>query len=264
MTPMQTSPLNPVQSPLLSQAPGLTHGFFDRAGGVSTGLYASLNCGPGSGDDSHNVSENRARVATWFDSAPSQLISLYQIHSAKVISLRQPWSPEAAPQADAMVTATPGIALGLLTADCGPLLLCDPKARVIAAAHAGWQGAFAGIIEAVVAVMQSHGASRDNISAVLGPTISQSAYQVGAEFRQRFVDTDERFSQYFGSSNKKQHYQFDLPGFIMKRLQNAGIENCVNLDLCTYADHSLFSYRRTTHLGEPDYGRNLSAIMLKD
>ena len=143
-------------------------------------------------------------------------------------------------------------------------MLCDPKARVIAAAHAGWQGALADIIEAVVAVMESHGAKRDNISAALGPTIRQSAYQVGPEFRQRFVDIDERSSQYFGLSNKKSHYQFDLPSFIIKRLQNAGIENCVNLDLCTYANHSLFSYRRTTHLGEPDYGRNLSAIMLKD
>ena len=264
MTIMQSTPLNPTLSPLLSQAQGLTHGFFDRAGGISTGLYGSLNCGPGSGDDSCAVIENRARVAAWFNIAPSHLISLYQIHSAKVISLNKPWSRKAAPQADAMVTSTPGIALGLLTADCGPLLLCDPKARVIAAAHAGWQGAFANIIEATVATMESHGGSRDNISAVLGPTISQSAYQVGAEFRQRFVDADQRFSQYFGPSNKTQHYQFDLPSFIMKRLKNVGIENCVDLDLCTYANNSLFSYRRTTHLGEPDYGRNLSAIMLKD
>lgn len=241
----------------------ITQGFFGRGGGVSTGIYEGLNCGPGSNDNPEHVQENRHRAAAAMNASPDHLISLYQIHSAEVVTVSEPWDRENAPQADGMVTTTPGIALGILTADCGPVLMWDEEARVVAAAHAGWKGAFSGIIEATVASMVDHGAKRDRIKAALGPTISQSAYEVGPEFVARFIKADPKLGVYFKPSQRQDHALFDLPAFILAKLKASGISDPAWTGHCTYSDENLFSYRRTTHRGEVDYGRNLSAIMLR-
>ncbi len=241
--------------------PRLAHGFFGREGGVSEGLYASLNCGPGSKDVPAHVVQNRARVAAALGSEAEQLCTLYQIHSPEVITVTEPFGDER-PQADAMVTNITGITLGILTADCGPILFADVEAGVIGAAHAGWKGAHGDVVENTVMAMEKLGAKRERIVAVLGPCIQQLSYEVGPEFIARFAAEDQ--AQFFISSDKPDHHRFDLPGFILQQLTRAGLQNCANLAMDTCSNPAqFFSYRRTTLLGEPDYGREISAITLR-
>ncbi|MBD1547211.1 peptidoglycan editing factor PgeF [Roseibium aggregatum] len=243
--------------------PGVRHGFFTRRGGVSSGIYDSLNIGTGSRDHPEQVAENRARVARQLGIDPSRLATPYQIHSAEVITLNAPFDDNADRRGDALVTDRPGLLIGVATADCGPVLFADREAGVIGAAHSGWKGAISGILENTVAAMEALGADRSRIAAVLGPTISQAAYEVGPEFRERLLEMSQENERYFRPSPREHHHQFDLPAFIVDRLKAAGLENSRNLDLCTYADEErFFSYRRTTHRGEPDYGRLISAIVL--
>ena len=247
--------------------PGMAHGFFGREGGVSTGLYQSLNCGPGSRDEAQAVAENRSRVAAAL--APgARLVSLSQIHSAIVHTLSEPPREGAARlEGDAMVTATPGLALGILTADCAPVLLADPQAKVIGATHAGWKGALGkegrGILEATLEAMEKLGASRMRIRAAIGPCICQGNYEVGWDFRDRFLELGLRHRRFFTPSDREGHYRFDLQGYVAHRLTSAGAGAVEPLGICTYpADNGFFSFRRTTHAAEPDYGRQISAIVL--
>ena len=254
--------MKPLQSHVLAGG-SIAHGFFGRQGGVSGGIYASLNCGYGSGDDSASVCENRTRVATWLGTEEKQLITLYQIHSADALHVTAPWPRTAPPRADAMATTMRGVALGVLAADCAPILLSDAKAGVIGCAHSGWKGAIGGVAESVVALMERLGASRSRINAVVGPCISQASYEVGPEFEARFSQEDPANKRYFVPSPRPAHWQFDLPGYVTARLKAAGIGAVEALNVCTYEHNdAYFSYRRTTHRGETDYGRNVSAIML--
>jgi hypothetical protein len=242
----------------------LAHGFFTRQGGVSDGIYASLNIGLGSDDTRDSVLENRKRVAESLGVASSRLVSPYQIHSADVITVSAPFEDGANRKADALVSATPGLALGVATADCGPVLFADPDAGVIGASHSGWKGAVNGILRNTVAAMEALGADRNRIIAVLGPTISQKAYEVGPEFHQRFLEEDAGNERFFIPSETPGHFMFDLPAFITARLEGLGLQTVADLRLCTYADEERFySYRRTTHRREPDYGRQISAIALR-
>ncbi|MEL6680768.1 MAG: peptidoglycan editing factor PgeF [Pseudomonadota bacterium] len=244
--------------PYISDSLGpVRHGFFTRAGGVSGGIYEGLNCGPGSNDDPGHVSENRARVARWFDAEPDRLVTLWQVHSADAVTVTEPFAQR--PKADALVTATPGLVLGILTADCAPVLFADVEAGVVGAAHAGWKGALGGVVEATVAAMVLLGAARERIRATVGPTIAQASYEVGEDFMDRFLDEDPGFQQFFagGAPGKA---QFDLPGFVLHRCREAGVAaDWIGRD--TYAEPvRFFSYRRATHRGEGDYGRLISAI----
>ncbi|MFH6784390.1 MULTISPECIES: peptidoglycan editing factor PgeF [Methylobacterium] len=256
-----------IEAPELSSHAGLRHAFFTREGGVSQGLYASLNGGLGSGDDPAHVHENRRRMTAELGVAPENLVSLYQIHSPEVVVVEAPFAER--PRADAMVTRVPGLALGILTADCGPILFADPENRVVGAAHAGWKGALTGVIEATLAAMEALGAARAATVAVLGPTIGATAYEVGPEFRERFEAADAENARFFATSGSSEsptrdaHSLFDLPAYIVARLGRAGIGEVANVGLCTYSDPDrFFSYRRTTHRAEPDYGRLVSAIAL--
>jgi YfiH family protein len=241
--------------------PGIAHGFFGRDGGVSQGLYASLNCGPGAKDDPAAVKENRRRVAEALGA--SKLVSLAQIHSPMVYTVDADWDAARHPQGDGMVTATPGIALGILTADCAPVLFADAKARVVGAAHAGWKGAIGGVLEATIQAMEQAGAARKNIAAAIGPCISQMNYEVGGDFRARFVDAEPGNHRFFSPANRADHYQFALEGYIADRLAAAGIGAIKPLSICTYpVENGYFSFRRTTHRSEADYGREISAVML--
>lgn len=247
-------------SPNLSD---IQHGFFTRNGGVSKGIYASLNCGWGSGDDAAHVSENRQRVAEHLGTSSSHLLSLYQIHSDKVITVDKPWAPESKPQADAMVSITPGIALGILTADCVPVLFADKVNAVIGAAHSGWKGTLAGVLERTIEAMCGLGAKPETIHAAIGPSIAQASYEVGAEFRERFLAQNKNFSGYFIEAPKKDHLLFNIKACVHDRLHKAGLSTINTLENDTYIEEdSFFSFRRTTHRGEPDYGRQISAIML--
>jgi YfiH family protein len=242
------------------KASGIAHGFFGNAGGVSTGLYDTLNCGPGSKDDPAAVAENRRRVAEALIPG-SRLISLSQIHSPIVHVLTE--APAAPLEGDAMVTATPGLALGILTADCAPVLLADSQAGVIGAAHAGWKGALVGVLEATLDAMTQLGASLHHIRAAIGPCISQANYEVGWEFRDKFLERGLRNRKFFALSDREGHYRFDLDGYVAYRLTEAGVDGVERVGVCTYpAQSGFFSYRRTTHAGEPDYGRQVSAIVL--
>ena len=255
--------LEPIQSPQLARHDGIAHGFFTRRGGVSEGIYASLNCGPGSKDDRAAVGENRRRVATHIGVAPSHLLTAHQHHSADAIVVTEPWTFEAMPRADALVTATPGIAVAALAADCAPVLFADPKARVVAAAHAGWKGALGGVLEAAVATMEQLGARRANIHAVLGPCIGPGAYEVGPEFEQRFLAESADNSRFFKRLDGHARPHFDLPAFVLSRLAALQLNGVESQSRCTYADETaLFSYRRTTHRREADYGRQISSIVL--
>ncbi len=259
-----TPQLKPIEAPLLT-LPGIAHAFFTREGGVSTGLYRGLNTGIGSKDSRDAVLENRARAARYLGAAPENLATPHQVHSADAIIVDAAWAPGHGPKADAVVTACPGIAVGAGAADCGPVLFAEPEARVVAAAHAGWKGALTGILESTIATMAQLGAERAKIVAVLGPTISAAAYEVGPEFSDRFVAADSSNARFFTPSARAGHSMFDLPGYIVARLEAAGVRAVGNLALCTYADEARFySYRRATHRGEPDYGRLLSAITLAD
>jgi len=240
--------------------PGIAHGFFGREGGVSEGLYASLNCGPGSRDEPGAVAENRARVASALGA--QSLTSLSQVHSATVITLPA-WGGER-PEGDALVTATPGLALSILTADCAPVLFADPRAKVIGAAHAGWKGALGGVLEATLAAMEKLGAHAGDIRAAIGPCIAQADYEVGWDFRDRFLEQGGlRMRKFFLPGTKEGHYQFDLEAYAAHRLEKAGLAAVERLGINTYpADSGFFSFRRTTHAGEADYGRQISAILL--
>ena len=255
----------PLRSPLLDRAgeTGIRHGFFTRQGGVSAGIYDNLNTGPGSDDDQDKVRENRRRVADWMGVAPDRLLACHQIHSPDVIVAREPFSGPR-PRADALVTDRPGIAVCASTADCGPVLFADPQARVVGAAHAGWRGAFAGVLENTIAAMEGLGASRENIVAALGPSIGPKNYEVGPEFVDRFIEADAANDAYFAPSKNAGHAMFDLNRYTVDRLRKAGV-NAEGLDRCTYDEEDLFfSYRRGTHRGEPDYGRQISAIVLEE
>ncbi len=242
---------------------GVAHGFFTRQGGVSTGIFASLNCGPGSGDEPANVQENRARVAEILGAKPAHLLTVSQKHSAVVATANGQWASGKVPDADAIVTSTPGLAIGVLTADCAPVLFCDREARVIGAAHAGWRGALSGIVEATVKAMQKLGAKPEQIVAAIGPAISQKAYEVGADYRDRFIAEEPESASFFAVDEGSGEPHFDLPGYVAERLKRAGVGDIADLGLCTYCDESrLFSYRRSQHHGETDYGRQISAILL--
>jgi len=244
--------------------PRIAHGFFGRQGGVSDGLYASLNCGPGSGDDRAKVIENRRR-ATQALGADARLLTLYQVHSAKAVTVAAPWEIGESPEADAMVTNLPGLALGLLTADCAPVLLADATAGVIGAAHAGWKGALDDVVESTVAAMEKLGSARGRIAAAVGPCISQANYEVDREFRANFTRADSANARFFVPNTREGYFRFDLEAYVAMRLDDAGIADVEALSACTYARAGdFYSFRRATHSGETDYGRGLSAIALTD
>jgi polyphenol oxidase len=242
--------------------PGLRHGFFTRGGGVSSGIYSSLNAGPGSNDMPELVAENRGRIAGHLGVASSNLLSPYQFHSSEVVIADGPFYGER-PRADAIVTAKKGLAIGVVTADCGPVLFADVQAGVIGAAHAGWQGAVGGVIENTIEAMEKLGAKRGKMIAVLGPTISQKNYEVGVDFEAKLLKRDAAGAAFFIAGNAPNKRQFDLPGYIMMRLERAGVTG-FDTTLCTYTQSErFFSYRRTTHRLETDYGRQMSAICLE-
>jgi len=242
---------------------GLAHGFFTRKGGVSTGIYASLNGGVGSRDEPVHVFENRKRMAEKLGVKSTHLLVPYQVHSCDVLHVTEPFLPENRPKCDGMVTRTKGLALGATGADCGMVLFADASAGVIGACHSGWKGALGDIIGVVVREMEALGARRENISAVLGPCIQQKSYEVGPEFYARFIEADATLARFFIPSEKAEHFMFDLPGLIGARADEAGIGHFESLGLDTYAEgERFFSYRRSVHRNEPDYGRLISAIAL--
>jgi YfiH family protein len=260
----------------LEGLPGLRHGFFTRQGGVSTGIYASLNCGVGSNDDPLKVSANRAAAMTRLGLPAGALVTLFQVHGRDVVRVDAPIPLVSRPKADAMVTTRPGIALGILAADCSPVLFADIDATVIGACHAGWRGALAGVTDATVAAMEKLGARRGRIVAVIGPTIAQTSYEVGPEFPGRFNETDAANARFFLASDlaspteagfakagRPGHFRFDLPGYLAARLGRLGLAAIADLKRDTLsAPDEFFSFRRTALAREPDYGRQLSAIAL--
>ncbi len=250
----------PVITSKLLEVSGVRHAFFTRHGGVSKGVYASLNVGLGSGDDPAAVLENRRRCAAHFGA--ETLVTAYQVHSALALAADGPW-PGSPPQADGVVTATPGVVCGALAADCAPVLLADPRAGVVGACHAGWKGALAGIVEATVARMESLGAERRRLSAAVGPCIGPASYEVGLEFLDRFTADDPAHARFFAPGAGPEKRMFDLPAFVLGRLAAAGVEPCewTGHDTCAEAS-DFFSNRRAFKTGEPDYGRLLSAIVL--
>lgn len=240
---------------------GVRHGFFTRQGGVSRGLFDSRNCSFGSGDDAASVAENRDRAMAEIQA--DTLVTGYQCHSARCVTVTEPWAAGDAPKADAMVSDRPGIALGVLTADCAPVLFADRRARVIGAAHAGWRGALDGVTDAAFAAMAALGATAGETVAVVGPCIAQASYEVGSEFQQRFVAADGVNAGYFEPSRRDDHYMFDLPGYVAMRLDTLGLASVEVLGLDTCADEArFFSYRRTCHAGQADYGRLISLVAL--
>jgi YfiH family protein len=249
-------------SSLLSAIPGLRHAFSTREGGVSGGIYESLNGGLGSQDDPAHVAENRRRMAGHMGVAPERLLSVHQIHSPDVVVATGPWQGDK-PRADALVTRTEGIAIGVTAADCGPILFVDPAARVIGAAHAGWKGALTGVLESTVAAMEKLGADRSGLVAAIGPLIRQHSYEVGGEFVERFLDADADNAAFFIPSVRDGHAMFDLAGFIRTRLENAGVLMIDDIGVDTYSDERFYSYRRSVHRKEPDYGRHVHAIALE-
>jgi YfiH family protein len=249
-------------SSLLSAVPGLRHAFFTREGGVSGGVYRSLNGGLGSSDDPAKVAENRRRMAQRMGVSPDRLINAHQVHSPHAVVVTGPWQG-ARPRADAIVTTTTNVAIGVTTADCGPILLVDPSARVIGAAHAGWKGALTGILESTIATMEELGGKRGGILAAIGPLIRQRSYEVGGEFLDRFLEADADNATFFIPSQREGHAMFDLAGFIRMRLEKAGVLMIEDLGVDTYSDERCFSYRRSVHRKEPDYGRHLHAIALE-
>lgn len=237
------------------------HGFFSRRGGASSGIFSGLNCGYGSSDLTEAVTLNRKRVADAMDVPPEAMIGVHQVHSPTVLTIDAPIQGEK-PKADAVVTAEPGLALTILTADCQPVLFSDPDARVIGAAHAGWRGALDGVLEATLDAMEGLGAKRENTCAVIGPSISQRAYEVGPEFLDDFVAAAPENTRFF-ANGQGDRMQFDLPAFGLHCLRNAGIGRAEWTRHCTYSDPDRFySYRRATHAKEADYGRLISAIRL--
>jgi len=254
-----------LQATSLATLPRIRHAFFTRSGGVSQGVYGSLNGGVGSNDAPEKVAENRARMAAALGVKPDRLLTAYQIHSPDVVVADEPWTHEDRPRADAIVTRVPHLAIGISTADCGPLLLADSEAGVIGAAHAGWRGALTGVVEATIAAMERLGADRDRIAAALGPTIRQPNYEVGPEFVERFLAAGAGNARFFLPSQQHGRAMFDLPGYLAEQVGCAGVAQFEDLGLCTFAEpERFFSYRRTTQGGEPDYGRHVNAIALTD
>jgi len=254
-----------LQASSFAVLPGIRHAFFTRSGGVSQGVYSSLNGGVGSRDTPERVAENRARMAAALGVSADRLVTPFQIHSPDVIVVKEPWTRENRPRADAVVTQMPRLAIGVSTADCGPLLFTDSAAGVIGAAHAGWRGALSGVVEATVAAMERLGAKRIRVAAALGPTIRQSNYEVGPEFIERFLAADTANGRYFKPSEREDHAMFDLCGYIAQRVDQAGITQFEDLGLCTYEEPERFySFRRSTHRNEPDYGRHINAIALSE
>jgi len=254
--------LQPLLADRLAGLPGIAHGFFTRRGGVSQGIYASLNCGPGSGDDAGAVQENRTRVAVHLGAG--DLLSVHQVHGTTALAVDGPWPAGGPrPKADALVTATRGLALGVLTADCAPILLAEPRAGVVAAVHAGWRGALAGIVESCLDAMEGLGARRPLIRAVVGPCIGREAYEVGPEFEAEFRTRDAASAGFFVQGSAGARPRFDLSGYAVDRLRRAGIAEAHALGACSFAlQDAFFSYRRSRVRGEEDYGRQVSAIVL--
>jgi polyphenol oxidase len=253
--------VKPITHTLFSNG-DIQHAFFTRQGGVSEGIYAGLNVGSGSHDDPDRVAENRRRAAVFFGLANGAIITPWQVHSPDAVIVDGPF-PGKKPQADGIATATPGVVIGVVTADCGPILFADEKARIVGAAHAGWKGALYGVLENTVKAMESLGAKRSDIKAVLGPSISQPNYEVSANYMRTFTEHDPDCARYFTPSDTPGHAMFDLRAFTLRQLESSGVEASMTPD-CTYADEAnFFSYRRTTHRKEPDYGRQLSAISIR-
>jgi YfiH family protein len=264
MNTRDTIQMPAVTAATLSAQTGVRHAFFTRAGGVSTGIYASLNAGVGSHDDPAHVAENRARMAQALGATADRFLTTYQIHSANVVVAQTPWNPGDRPRADAIVTREPGLAIGIATADCGPVLFADAHARIIGAAHAGWRGALAGVTDATIAAMEKLGASRARIVAAVGPMIRQASYEVGPELVAQFTNADSGNARFFKPGDRADHAMFDLAGYVRHRLSEAGLSRIEDVGLCTYAEPERFySFRRTTHRGEPDYGRHVNAIVLE-
>lgn len=262
---------NPLTADCLSEVAGIRHGYFTREGGVSSGLYASLNCGLGSNDDRAAVTENRARVARHLTghlaghlgTASTEVVTVHQTHSAVAVTIDAPLPRDNLPKADAIVTRTPGLVIGALAADCAPVLFADPDARVVAAAHAGWRGATGGVLEAAIDAMVAAGAVRTRIRAAVGPCINQAAYEVGPEFETEVLALDPANARYFARATPASRPHFDLPGYVAARLGRAGIGAIERRTPCTDRNESdFFSYRRSQRLGHPDYGRQISAIVV--
>ncbi|HZA02336.1 MAG TPA: peptidoglycan editing factor PgeF [Hyphomicrobiaceae bacterium] len=252
-----------IRAACLAEIKGVSHGFFTRQGGVSSGLYSSLNCGLGSKDEPGSVRENRDRVARSLGAASGQVVTLYQVHSAIAVIADKPLSRGAIPKADALVTRTPGLVVGALAADCSPVLLADAQAKVVAAVHAGWRGALRGVIDATIAAMERVGAARRRIRAAIGPCINQAAYEVGPEFEAEFLRQDKQNGRFFSRADPGARPRFDLPRYVEQRLASAGLDIIERHCLCTWENESLFfSYRRATHRKESDYGRQISAIVV--
>lgn len=249
--------LDIITSPVLEPLP---HGFFGRQGGASSGVFAGLNCGQGSTDQAEAVTINRARVALALNVAPESLVGVHQVHSPDVVTVEN--ASQVRPRADALVTRVPGIALSILTADCQPVLFADAEAGVIGAAHAGWKGTLNGVLEATLSAMEALGARASRVHAAIGPTISQRAYEVGPEFMDQVLAEDPRAARYF-ANGMGDRYLFDLPGYGLQRLRQAGVAEAVWTRHCTYSDPTrFFSYRRSVHAREADYGRLIAAIRL--
>lgn len=243
--------------------PGIRHVFATRKGGVSEGIYASLNCGIASRDARENVDRNRAIVAEAVGLGADRLVNAYQVHSPDVVTVETPWTAENRPKADALVTNRAGLGLTVSTADCTPVLFADPDASVIGAAHAGWRGALTGVLEATIDAMVRLGAERSRIRAAIGPTISGEAYEVGPDFITRFAEEDEGARRFFRPAEREGHAFFDLPRYVADRLRTAGVDGVQDLKRCTYRNEDEhFSYRRATHRGEADYGRHIAVIAL--
>ncbi|MBR1123975.1 peptidoglycan editing factor PgeF [Bradyrhizobium lablabi] len=249
-------------SSLLSAVPGLRHAFFTCEGGVSEGVYTSLNGGLGSNDDQAKIAENRRRMAEQLGVSPEYFLNAHQIHSPDVVVAEGPWNGSR-PKADAIVTRTEGLAIGITAADCGPVLFADPAARVIGSAHAGWKGALTGVLESTIEAMEKLGAQRGGIVAAMGPMIRQRSYEVGSEFVERFLDADAENARFFLPGERDGHAMFDLAGFIRMRLESAGVLMIDDLGVDTYSDPRCFSYRRSVHRKEADYGRHVHAIALE-
>jgi YfiH family protein len=248
----------------LNELARIRHGFFTREGGVSEGIYASLNCGPGSSDDPAAVVENRSRAMAMLDLQPQALVTVYQVHSPDVVVVERPFEPGKVPKADAMVTTRIGLALGILTADCAPVLLADNRAGVIAAAHSGWRGAIGGVLDNTVATMVELGAHKADIVAAIGPCIGQRSYEVGPDFPAPFLAEDGGNADFFAPARREAHFLFDLPGYVSRKLARLGVYEVTRVPADTCRDGArFFSYRRTTLRGEADYGRQLSAIVLE-
>jgi len=245
--------------------PRIRHAFFTRQGGVSQGIFASLNCGFGSRDDPARVEENRAIAAAQLGLPVKQLVTCHQIHGTAIVTVERSWERAANPRADGMVTAVPGIALGVLAADCAPVLFADPEARIIGAAHGGWRGALAGVMEATVASMAALGARPERVRAGIGPCIAQPSYEVGPEFAATFAERDPQSRGFFAKAPREAHFRFDLGGYIAHRLVRLGLAAIERAPHDTAAEEALFfSYRRACLRGEPDYGRGLAAIALAE